>query len=149
MFVCFQVNTFTIFWYDTFAFHSAHLYPLISFGYADAPKYNMLVCKIKKMLDKILLDAKRLHIYIRLLTDTHHIHVRKAVWFALKTDERNNGTKKQTLCSKCLISSHELVNLKEYDLQMCFSKSKLPGFCGGELISPSMTLDRKGLLLLL
>lgn len=47
------------------------------------------------------------------------------------------------------VSSLGLVNLKEYDLQMCFSKSKLPGFCGGELISPSMTVDRKGLLLLL
>lgn len=63
--------------------------------------------------------------------------------------ERNNSIKERTLCSKCLISSHELVNLKEYHLQMCFTKSKLPRFCGGELISPSMTLDRKGLLLLL
>ncbi len=106
--------------------------------------------RVKKS-DKILRAAMGADIHIQLHTDTHThcISVGKAVRFVLKTDERNNGIKKQILCSKCLISSHELVNLKEYDLQMCFSKSKLPGFCGGELISPSMTLDRKGLLLLL
>lgn len=67
---------------------------------------------------------------------------RSPVWFCGVQRKR---AREQTLCSKCLISPlRELVNLKEYDLQMCFSKSKLPGFCGGELISPSMTPDRKG-----
>lgn len=73
----------------------------------------------------------------------------RALCFALKTDKRNNGSEEQTVCSKCLVSACKLVNLREYRPQTRTGKSKLPGFCGGELISPSMTPDRKGLLLLL
>lgn len=151
--VLFQVSIFEKFWCNTFFPLSCYLE---TFGYGH--KHNMSEHKEKCLIrfkQYAYIHIVCIHQYTRRRTHPHVcvlrlcVRERQAVWFVLKRTERNNGTKKQTLCSKCLISPHELVNLKEYDLQMCFSKSKLPGFCGGELISPSMTLDRKGLLLLL